>query len=411
MGSACVVSAAALAVAADAVADALAARVRAGVAADVADIRGVTCMESVDRIRYAPRRPNGTVSCSDLLGAATVSPRGAAEWRSRLRLDVTAGPASDKFAFTNASIFERNDLEGILSAAATGSGEFSSFLRDLSALDARLFQSRGVQQTSLGPLLAFGFAAPGGSSLAGYHGVLFANPATGELKRLTLQFENMQSENIEPKSDGGATCRVQYTTDFSATRVGNREIILPLGSTMETLNRDGTELHSEAYYSGCRNPEAGVKPPTAASARNPVPPNLRLKVRFEPEIDSETAATGDPVTGVIRTTLKDKQKGIIVHAGDRLHGRIASIGEYLTPTPRWVVAIVFATIERGVGENGIDQGVEQPVSLAPLDDGERIPRHEELDAEQLQKLRPRGGGYFVFRGPKAVLADTEWETR
>ena len=134
-------------------------------------------------------------------------------------------------------------------------------------------------------------------------------------------------------------------------------------------------------------------------------------MRFEPEIDSDTAATGDPVTGVIRTTLKDKQKGIIVHAGDRLHGRIAAIGEYLTPKPRWVVAIVFATIERGVGDNGIDQGVEQPVSLAPLDDGDRTPHDTPIVPEELQKLRPRGGGYFVFHGPKAVLADTEWETR
>jgi hypothetical protein len=64
-----------------------------------------------------------------------------------------------------------------------------------------------------------------------------------------------------------------------------------------------------------------------------------------------------------------------------------------------------------VGENGIDQGVEQPVSLEPLDDGDRIPHEGAISQEELQKLRPTGGGYFVFHGPRVMFSETEWETR
>jgi hypothetical protein len=395
-------------------ADAVFSKVRAGIAADVSLVRGIACMESVDRTRYAPLRPNSNATCAELLPATTNAPRGAAQWHSRLRLDVTAGDAADEFSFTGASPAERTDAGGILRAAlqnatGAGSGAFSSFLRDLMALDPMLFQSLGLQQTDLGPLVAFEFAAPagfasGGSALAGYRGRLFAVPASGDLKRLTLEAENTVG-----------ACRVRYTTDFTPARAGYRELILPQSSTMDAVYPDGTELRSEAYYSGCRNPAADLTParpvPSAPTAPKPMPPDVRLRARFQPAIDTETAATGDPVTAVIRTTVKDKQNGIVVHAGDRLHGRIAAIEEYLSPQPKWIVSVVFGTIERGVGENGIDQGVEQPVSLVPVDDGDRTARDAALASDELQKLRPPGGGYFVFHGPKATLSDTEWETR
>jgi len=320
------------------------------------------------------------------------------EWRSRLRLQVTAGADAEEFAFTEASLFERNDVGGLLRAAVAGNGEFSVFLRNLMAGDGNPFQPRGLLQTPIGQLRAFGFTVPAeksrfpsGPARAGYRGTLFAIPESGDLKRLTLEAD-----------DVGDACRVQYTTDYTSTRIGDREIVLPQSSTMEVVNRDGTELRTETYYSGCRRPSAPAVAAAGAGEPKPLPPNVRFRVRFQPPIDSETAATGDPVTGVIRTTVKDKQSGIVVHAGDRVHGRIALIEEYLAPDIRWNLAIAFQTIERGVGEHGIDQGVEQPVSLVAVGIGDRT-RHEDAVG--------RGGVYFV---PNVLLDpkfETEWETR
>jgi hypothetical protein len=399
-----ILSVAGFALAADTAVDAIFGRVRAVLAADVANVRGVACMESVQRTRYAPRKPGGNAGCGELITAAPGLPRGAVEWRSRLRLSVKAGTDAEEFGLTDAGTFERTDIAGMLSAATAGNGEFSTFLRNLMAGDDP-FQSRGLQQTPLGQLFVVGFTVPaekshfrfasfdgrssgGGStsSPAAYRGSLYAMPDSGELKRLTLEAENT-----------GGACRVQYVTEYASTRVGDREIILPKSSTMEAVYSNGSELRTETYYSGCHRPVATAGAPDRGTVK-PLPPGVRLRIRFESSIDSETAATGDPVTGVVRTTVKDKQNGIIVHAGDRLHGRIAAIEETLSPQPRWNLSIVFETIELGVGDHGIDQGVEQPVSVVWVDTASR----------------GRGGESFVFNTPSFALDqkfETDWETR
>lgn len=364
-------------------------RVRSGLSADVADLRGVACMESVERTRYASRSGLGA-SCADLITAAGRAPRGPLQWRSRLRLDVTAGSMTEEFSLTDASRFERNDIGGLLAAATAGSGEFSIFLQNLIAANPESFQARGTQQTSIGPLSAFTFASLPMKGTA-YRGTLFVTSDSADLRRITMEADN-----------AGESCRVQYTTDYATTRLGERYVLVPRNSTMLSISKDGSEYQTDTYYSGCRRPAPPAVSPAAADLK-PIPPGIRFRVRFQPSIESATAATGDPVTAVIRTTVKDKQKEIIIHAGDRLHGRIALIEQQLVPQPRWNVAVVFETIERGVGERGIDQGVEQPVSLVQVD---------EAGSPEAQKLRPPNGGYFVFGGASAQLAsETEWETR
>jgi len=414
-----VLSAAALALAAETAVDAVLGKLRPELVADISDLRGVACMESVERTRYNPRGPSGNATCGQLIAAAGGTPAGPMIWHSRLRLDVTAGDGGENFALTDARNLERSDIGGILRAADAGSGEFSTFLRNLINGDGASFQARGVQQASTEPLLAFGFTVPEDKShflyaspvrpagaapiRAGYKGSLYMVPQSGDLRRLMLEAE-----------DVGDACRVQYSTNYSPTRLGSREVMLPQSSTMEVLYRNGTELRSETYYSGCRRSPTEAAAPVPADTPKPLPPGVRFRIRFQPPIDTETAATGDPVVGVIRATVKDKQNGVLMHAGDRVHGRIALIEEYMSPRPRWNLAIAMETIERGVGAHGIDQGVEQTVSLAPLDDGDREPHDETMGAEEMQRLRPPGGGYFIFHDPTVVLDqkfETEWETR
>lgn len=384
-------------------------KLRANAAADISDERGVACMESVDRIRYAPRISSLNATCGELLAAADrkSAPQGAMQWRSRLRLDVTAGDTAEQFSLTDASRFERNDVGGLLATATAGSGEFGEFLRNLMSGTGQQFQSSGPEDTSLGRLLAFGFnipaekshfsfAAGAGAQPVAVHGSIYALPGSSELKRLTLEAEN-----------SGNACRVQYAIDYAPTRASGVEVVLPRSATMDAVLKDGTELHDETYYSGCRRAQAPGKSDPAGATPSPLPAGIKFRVRFEPPIASATAATGDPVIGVIRTTVKDKRNGVIVHAGDRLHGRIALIEETLSSTPVWNIAIAFETIERGVGDHGVDQGIEQPVSVAPLDDAAFGPG-------DLQKLRPANGAYYIFPGKTVVLDqnfETDWETR
>jgi hypothetical protein len=362
-------------------------KAHSAIAADVADLRGVACMESVVRARYASRMPAGA-TCAQVIGEADAPP-GSPEWRSRLRLNVLAAPDGEKYSLTDAGPFERGDVGGILAAAAAGSGEFSEFLSKTMAADPSRFQPRGTQQTSIGPLTAFGFTLPIAGATWG--GTLFVTSDTGDLRRFVMQTVNAPG-----------ACLVRYTTDYATTRIGERYVLAPRNSTMEKFLKDGGEQRTDAYFSGCRRP-ASAATPAGASDPPPIPPGTRFRVRIEPEIETATAATGDPVTGVIRTTVKDKQKEVVVHSGDRLHGRIALIEQHLGAKPQWNVAIVFTTIERGVGERGVAQGVEQPVSLAPV---------EEAASPEPEKHRPANSAYYTLAGATPVLGeDSEWETR
>jgi hypothetical protein len=364
-------------------------KAHSSIAAEVADLRGIACMETVERTRYAARVPAGA-TCTQIIARANDSP-GTPQWRSRLRLNVLAGAKGEEFSLTDAGRFENTDIAGILAAAAAGSGEFSTFLSKTITANPSLFQPRGTQQTSIGPLTAFAFLLPPAGGPA-QRGALFVTSDTGDLRRLTLETENT-----------GDACLVRYTTDYATTRIGERYVLVPRNSTMEAFLKDGTERRSTSYFSSCRREDTRAAAAAAAPDPPPVPAGTKFRVRIEPEIQTTTAATGDPVTGIIRSTVKNKQKEIIVHSGDRLHGRIALIEQYLAPTPHWNVAIVFETIERGVGNNGIDQGVEQPVSIAPVD---------EAPSAEVQKLRPPNGNYYTLTGASPVLdRDEDWEIR
>ncbi|HVY94407.1 MAG TPA: hypothetical protein VHA14_16715 [Bryobacteraceae bacterium] len=361
------------------------------IAADVADLRGVACMQSVERTRHASRLPAGA-SCAQIIANANNDP-GSPEWRSRLRINVLAGADGEQFSLTDPGPFEKTDIGGILAAATSGSGEFSAFLTKTISADPSVFQPRGAQQTSIGPLTAFAFTLPpaGGAST---RGTLFVTSDTGDLRRLALETENT-----------GDACLVRYTTDYATTRIGERYVLVPRNSTMEAFLKDGTVHRNTSYFSGCRRPDAAAAAPAPKADLPPVPAGTRFRVRIDPPIQALTAATGDPVTAVIRSTVKNKQKEVIVHAGDRLHGRIALLEQYLGSAPHWNIAIAFESIERGVGNNGIDQGVEQPVSLAPVD---------ETASPDLQKLRPPNGNFYTLTGPSPSLDsryDADWETR
>jgi len=148
-----------------------------------------------------------------------------------------------------------------------------------------------------------------------------------------------------------------------------------------------------------------------------LPPKVHLRIRIDPPINSDKAAAGDPIVGVIEAPVKEKGE-IIVHAGDKLHGRIVRMEQTLGPAPRWTVAILFEAIERN--------GFEQKVTLKPVDDGDRSPAGQiggggrrgfsaPAPLSTITNERPAGGGIFSFAEAGNLVLDrkfeSEWETR
>jgi hypothetical protein len=185
------------------------------------------------------------------------------------------------------------------------------------------------------------------------------------------------------------------------------------------------------HFSGCREyvgestiryddpDDPNDKSSPAAEARaalKSLPPKTHIRVKIDPPVNTETAAAGDTITGVVEHEVREKGQ-VIVRPTDRLHGRLLRLEQSMLPTPAWTVAIRFDSIER--------DGVIQSVHFKPTDDGDRrgtppsglrgrlgpvVPQPQDATMK-----RPEGAGVFILPVAGNLVLDqkfhSEWETR
>ncbi|MDP9170230.1 MAG: hypothetical protein M3N54_06415 [Acidobacteriota bacterium] len=399
-------------------------RLRVKVLENVDKVPRYTCVETVTRTQYRPQYGKRPDSCALLIAARAQNPsQGLLMWHDRLRLDVAVGESSEMFSWAGARSFESGDLSELTSSGSTGTGDFGAFLASVFGGYAQDFRYVGEQDTSLGRLAAFEYTVPlarshysyrtgnGGKGTIGYGGTFYAAPATADLKRLVVDARDFSS---------GEVCHVLDTMDYATVKIGAGDFLLPNVSRMVVLYRNGEETANETHYSGCHeftgettirfdDPDEPNTPAAVTKlALKALPPRTQIKVKIDPPIDSATAAAGDPITGLVEHDFKQGGK-VIVRASDRLHGRLLRLEQFMFPEPHWVVAIRFEAIER--------EGVEQPVELRPLDDGDRSPPRTSRSRAGRIPLpeRPARSGIFVLPGLGNLVLDqkfhSEWETK
>jgi hypothetical protein len=407
-------------------------KVRAQVVENVSRFPRYTCVQTVVRSQF--ELPPAGTSCATVIASGE---RNNAErilrWHDRLRLDVAVGEKSEMFSWAGASRFESGDITQMVARGASGSGEFGSFLASVFGGDAEGLLYRGLKDLPIGRVASFDYTVPVAKShykfssgrkdyiTVGYHGSFFADPDSADLRELDLETSEF------PPADG--VCRVQDKIEYARTQIGQGSFMLPKASSMDVIYRNATESLNETSFSGCREyvgestirfdvDENGNSTESAKRAElQALPPKTHLHVRINPPVDSDKAAAGDPITGVIDAAVKVKGE-TVVHAGDKLHGRIVRMEQSMGPTPRWTVAILFETIERN--------GIEQKVSLKPDDDGDRSPSSgpgggrrggftAPSAAGSITSERPAGGGIYSFIEWGNLVLDrkfeSEWETR
>ena len=404
-------------------------QIRQKVVNDVSRAPRYTCVQTVTRVQYRFRYPAGRPNkCTDLIQArAGITTPGQVVWRDRLRFDVAISNKGEMFSWAGATEFESGELGDLALSGSTGSGDFATFLTAVFGPDAEQFHYLGPLETPFGLLAAFDFKVPQAKShytykseghpsrVIGYGGKFYAVPGTAELKRLVIDTEEFpQGDNF---------CHVVDTMDYGRLKVGSGDFLLPSVARMDILFSNGEESQNEKRYSNCReftgtstlifddNDEVQATAEKTKEALKAVPPKTRIRVRIETPISSETAAAGDAIIGVVEKEVRNKGQ-VVVRTTDRLHGRILRFEQFLQPETQWLVVVRFDTIER--------DGVEQRMTFAPLDDGDRNPppvrritRGPSPPPVQLQ--RPKGAGVFLFSNPSKLVLDknfhSEWETR
>ncbi len=423
--------------AADSLAQTLFDRVQKNVATNLKRFPRYTCVQTIERSTF--ELPQTGATCATALASRQKNLKSRTlRWHDRLRLDVAVGERAEMVSWAGASRFEGGDVSDLVGRGASGSGEFGAFLTSVFAGDAQDFRYTGLRDTPLGRLAVFDYTVPLDKShyqittslkeltTIAYRGSFFADPDSGDLNELDVQADLPAGDSV---------CSLSDTIEYKKTTIGDGAFMLPSRSTMDVIYKNSTESLNETTYSGCREyvgestirfdgDENGNLPEeTKRAALRPLPPKTHLRVRIDPVLDARKAAAGDPIIGVIENQVKDRND-IIVHAGDKLHGRVVRWDQTLGNAPRWTVGIVFETIERG--------GVEQSISLRPTDDGDRSSGPQRgrnvLDRptpgtssdparvpQDIRSERPAGGGIFAFSEPGNLILggrfESEWETR
>ena len=403
-----------------------------------------TCIENITRAQFRPQYAGKLTTCPAYTQAHDRSTTpGALRWHDRLRLDVAVLNGQETFAWAGARKFESAQLDDLVAGGTTGTGDFFSFLIAVFNKDADRINYAGSQQTPFGLLTAFNYNVPLDRShyqyhtsrvdaMLAHHGSFYLDSPSNGLRRLIVE------ANQPP--EGADMCRVRNTMDYTQMKIGDGEFLLPEVTTMEVVYNDGSESRNETRFSGCHeyvgestirfdDPDAAAAASDDAVPLQPLPPKTRLQIGLVTKIDTATAAAGDEIIAVPLREVRDKKLGVLVRTSDRIHGRILRLEQFMTPEPRWILALRFDTLERN--------GVEQALTLAPLDDGDRSPQPPPqiaptggrrggpggiagvatMPAGQLvvAPLRPRGGGVFMYAAPRDLVLDrafhSEWETR
>jgi hypothetical protein len=374
-----------------------------------------TCVETILRTQY--HRPAGPASCKPPIAMPGPGPpRGDLMARDRLRLDVAVVDGREIFSWAGARRFETHDVDALVGGGASSSGEFGFFLSSVFGGAPGAFRYTGRR----GDFAIYDYNVPaaisnysyrtyGAARTTGFHGTFSVDPSDGDLRQLVVEAEQFAS--------GDGVCRVQHVMDYGRVKIGGGDFLLPAVSTMDALYRRGMESLNETHYSDCReyvgqskirfdnvDAEAGA---AAKSALQPLPRKVRLLIGLSKSIDTEVAAAGDPVEGTLLRDVTDKKQRTVAKANDRVRGRILRLRQYMDPSPRWFVTIRFDTIERN--------GIEQPIALSPLDEGDRSTQRVGGREPPGATQRPEGAGLFIFAERGNFVIDrnfhSEWETR
>jgi hypothetical protein len=421
-GAALALLAAALAAQTGSNPDELYVRARQGVLDHIARLPNYTCVQTITRTVYGSASASKHApKCDEIVRNREAHAPALVQW-DRLRVDVAIADKHEVYAWVGAARFEEGDLSKLVGGGQTAMGDFGSLV--LSIFDNHsAMRFEGERKTGQRRLFEYSYETALESStyhvrvgpeqfLTGYRGSVFLDPEISDVARVTAR------SLVLPERTG--YCQVSKELDYAQMRAGGRDVLIPRQTTTRAIDRDGGEMVSVSDYSSCReyvgesvlkfdDPGAGPASPgdagaaaekVAGSGPAAIPANLPFDCRITTTIDSDTAAAGDRVEGVLRTALKDTNGSVLAPAGTPLHGRLMTFARYPARAGR------KESYEIGIQLRSIDlHGLQVPFGAALVNG------IENKGAWVRISLHP-GVGTFIFYEKKVHLTnlDSQWIT-
>ncbi len=257
--------------------------------------------------------------------------------KDALRLEVGLVDGKEMFAWPGSKKFESTDLRDMVKEGAIGNGNFASFAVAIFEARSATFEYKGpegglVRYDYHVPLLQSGYTIRMGekTALVAYHGAIFADPKDLDVHRI-----DVIAENIPPMLGLAAT---DTRMDYARVKIGDGDFLLPAESEMSMVDLDGQEFRNHVRLASCReftgesvltfaDPPSGAATAPAKVEEISLPADLLLDLRLEAEIDTDTAAVGDPVRARLANDLKQKGR-LLVAKGATVTGRVTRLEKH-----------------------------------------------------------------------------------
>jgi hypothetical protein len=345
-------------------ADAALRRTRERLLADLARMPRYTCVQTINRRYFRPR--SGGASPANLTPES--EPQGKLVQWDRLRLDVAVVEGKNIYSCVGAPRFESDTVEQTLEQFAglgpLSSGDFSSSLNSIFSSATITFKSE--ERAGRKRLLTYSYDMPlerseynlkckGGWVRTAYNGTLVIDPDAGDIVRLT-----MRAAEMPELPESNPACQASSGVEYGRTQIHDRLVLIPRQTRLITMERAGgkdSETRSLTTYSSCREyssqsklflegPPGGVANSSLPAQPSPstLPAKVHFRARIVTPIDSDTAAAGDPIEAVLISPLRDKNRREWAPAGARLHGRLLSLAQSMSPS-FFEVLVQFESIE------------------------------------------------------------------
>ncbi len=325
-------------------------RVQAKISGALENLPRYMCTETIDRSVYHPELPHHGV-CDEVAfqkGTHLSS-------TDRLRLDVALTSNSEMYSWVGESRFHDRDLLSLIRDGAISTGSFGAFLKLIFDGDIITYVYKGEQTQGGKKLAEFGFNVAQEDShyryakmFTAYEGSFLVDSDKAELVRLIVRSSKLPTDSY--------ACSVSNTLDYSRVHLKDFDALLPREVLLRVIHTDGSESNNRTVFSGCHEflgestirydaadePAAGegVARVAAAKPAIAIPAGLQFRVALVQEVDTETAAAGDPLKAKLLTPIMDGKKEI-APKGAPVTARIVRMREYYgrSPSPSALVEI------------------------------------------------------------------------
>lgn len=375
------------------------------------------CIETINRNYYrrivpwdTPVLPQAPSACASTAASTSAGRERQLESTDRVRLEVTVSQSQELHSWPGATGFDTRDVDELIRDGPVSTGSFGGYLASIFGHPGVTFHYNGERAAGGHTVLEYGYRVPldasrlevkvaGAWLRAAYEGEFWLDPQSTDLQRLTIRTTVLPPE--------AAFCEADTTLDYQLLHLGTGDVLLPRQSQLEIVNKSGRETRNDTTFASCREYQAeselvfdlpadakSTVAPRADRGRLVMPIGLPVTLALESPINTDSAATGDPVSAkVVKPVRRPGSNEDLIPAGAVVRGRVRRVEYHLFPKPHYLIAIAFNRVEV--------HGVVSPFAARSEADPELA---KELGANLLMRATGIwfwGVGTFLFPTPKS----------